>query len=416
MQQRSPQRAVWAWSLYDWANSAFALTVISGFFPLFFKQYWSDDIAVTQSTFYLGLATSFASLLIFILAPLLGAMADHGSLRKRMLFSLASIGAFATAALFWVGEGQWLPAVVLYVLGLLCFSGANVFYDALLVAVSTERDRHRVSALGYALGYLGGGLLFAVNVAMTLKPEWFGLADAVEGVRWSFVSVAVWWLVFSVPIMLFVDEPEVSRDTKTGWREAVAALRETAREIKNYPQVWLFLIAFWFYIDGVHTVIVMAVDYGLSIGLPQDALIKALLLVQFVGFPAAIAWGRVAERIGPVRCLHITIVVYMGVTIVAVNMDSAVEFYLIAAVVGLVQGGIQSVSRSVFSQLIPEHKSAEFFGFYNMAGKAAAVVGPLMVGVIAALTENSRLGLLSILILFVAGMLVLRKVKVPNTH
>ncbi|MEM7378828.1 MAG: MFS transporter, partial [Pseudomonadota bacterium] len=298
-------------------------------------------------------------------------------------------------------------------LGALCFAGANVFYDALLVAVSTDEDRHRVSALGYALGYLGGGLLFAVNVMMTLQPHWFGLADAAEGVRWSFLSVAVWWMVFTVPLLLYVDEPASRTDDAPGIRAAFASLAQTARDVRKYPQVWLFLIAFWFYIDGVHTAIAMAADYGLAIGLPQETLITALLLVQFIGFPAALVWGRLAERIGALRSIHITIWVYMAVTVAAVMMDSSLEFYLIAAVVGLVQGGVQSVSRSVFSQLIPSEKSAEFFGFYNMTGKAAAVIGPLLVGVTAATTGNSRLGLLSILVLFVLGLVVLTRVRDP---
>ncbi len=415
MAQHPPKRAIWAWGLYDWANSAFSTTVMAGFFPVFFKQYWSGDVAATESTFYLGLGNSLASLLVAILAPILGALADRGSLRKRMLFSFASLGAFATAALFLVGQGQWVAAVCLYVLGALCFAGANVFYDALLVVVSSERDRHRVSALGYALGYLGGGLLFAVNVAMTLKPEWFGLADAAEGVRWSFLSVAVWWMLFTIPIMLFVEEPAATSSGKVRLGDAFSALAQTAREVRHYPQVWLFLVAFWFYIDGVHTAIAMAADYGLSIGLPQETLITALLLVQFIGFPAALVWGRVADKIGPLRSIHITIWIYMAVTVAAVMMDSSLEFYLIAAVVGLVQGGVQSVSRSVFSQLIPADKAAEFFGFYNMTGKAAAVLGPFMVGATAALTGNSRLGLLSILILFIIGMLVLTRVRMPTT-
>lgn len=404
-------RPVWAWGLYDWANSAFSTTVMAGFFPIFFKQYWSGDAAVTTSTFYLGLANSLASLLIVLLAPVLGALADRGGLRKRMLCSFASLGAFATAGLFLVGQGQWIAAVCLYVLGALCFAGANVFYDALLIAVSPGKHRHRASALGYSLGYLGGGLLFAINVAMTLQPAWFGLRDAAEGVRWSFLSVAIWWLVFTFPLMRYVDEPASGKRHGANFKAAFASLAQTAQEVRRYPQVWLFLLAFWFYIDGVHTAVAMAADYGLAIGLPQETLITALLLVQFIGFPAALVWGWLAGRIGALRSIRITIWVYMAVTVAAVSMDSSTEFYLIAAAVGLVQGGVQSVSRSFFSQLIPAGKSAEFFGFYNMTGKAAAVVGPLLVGVTAAATGNPRLGLLSILVLFILGLIVLSKVR-----
>lgn len=409
------KRSQFSWALYDWANSAFATTVIAGFFPLFFKQYWSGDTPATTSTFFLGFGNSAASLVIVLAAPVLGALADRGGMRKKMLASLACVGMLATAGLFFVEQGSWPIAIALFFFGIVGFSGANVFYDSLLMSVADKSSRHRVSAAGYALGYLGGGVLFLFNVAMTLKPTWFGLADAAEAVRWSFISVAIWWAVFSIPILLWVKEPATTAEKSQHWiRHSFASVWETTQSIRHYRNAWIFLLAYWLYIDGVATIIRMAVDYGLSIGLPSESLITALLLVQFIGFPATLLFGRLAERIGARRGLWIGLWVYVLATTYAVFMDTSLEFYLLACVLGLVQGGVQSLSRSLFSQLIPVEKSGEYFGFLNMMGKAAAVVGPLLVGVVAYLTKDPRIGLWSILILFFSGMWLLRKVREPD--
>ncbi len=410
----SSRRSVISWAMYDWANSAFATTVMAGFFPLFFKQYWSQGVEVTQSTYYLGISNSVASLIVVILAPVLGALADNGGLRKRMLASFACVGVLATGALYLVEAGMWPFAILLYAIAVVGFSGANTFYDALLTVVSPGGNRHRISALGFALGYLGGGILFLVNVLMTLKPDLFGLADAASGVRWSFVSVAVWWAVFSIPLLLWVEEPNPASARRPTLAGAFAALGETARNLRQYRGAWLFLLAYWLYIDGVDTIVRMAVDYGLSIGLPSDSLIIALLMVQFIGFPAALVFGRLGERYGARRGIWIAIWVYVGVTIFAFFMDSQVEMYILAAIIGLVQGGIQALSRSMFSQMIPLEKSAEFFGFYNVVGKAAAIFGPFLMGWVTVTTGDPRIGILSILVLFFAGMMVFRKVQEPQ--
>ena len=401
------RRKIWAWAMYDWANSAFATTVMAGFFPLFFKLYWSQGVEVTRSTYFLGIANSIASLLIVLLAPLLGAIADTGGIRKRMLASFACLGVLATGSLYLIQEGMWPFAILLYAIAVTGFSGANVFYDALLVIVSKAEDRHRVSALGFALGYLGGGILFLVNVLMYLFPNYFGLIDGSSAILWSFITVAVWWAVFSIPILLWVEEPQPGIgkrrfDVIDGFR----ALAQTARNLKNYRAAWFFLLAYWLYIDGVDTIVRMSVDYGLNIGLGQDSLITALLMLQCSGFPAAIACGRLGERYGARQGIWVCLWSYVGVTIFAYFMDSAIEMYILAAVIGLVQGGIQALSRSIFSQLIPAERNAEFFGFYNVVGKAAAVFGPFLMGFITLITGNPRIGILSILSLFFAGMIV----------
>ncbi|MGQ7845388.1 MFS transporter [Granulosicoccus sp. 3-233] len=404
------QRSQLSWAFYDWANSAFATTVMAGFFPLFFKQYWSAGTDPTISTFWLGLGNSGASFLILLMAPLLGAMADSSGRHKRLLALFAGLGIIATAAFFLVGEGAWPWAISIYVIAIIGFSGANVFYDAMLPRLTDSSDFHRLSALGYSLGYLGGGLLFLVNVTMTLKPAWFGLPDAAAAVRFSFLSVALWWLVFSLPLLLGVREQTPISTTRVTLRDEIRKLLDTLRSMRRHRNLWLFLWAYWLYIDGVATIIRMAVDYGIAIGLPANSLIVALLLVQFIGFPATLLFGRIGQRYGAKRGLWIGLWAYVIATFCATFMSSALEFYLLAVALGLVQGGVQSLSRSLFGQLIPAERAGEYFGFLNMLGKAAAVLGPLMVGVVAATTGNSRIGLLSILLLFLLGMWFLRKV------
>lgn len=404
------KRSQFSWAFYDWANSAFATTVIAGFFPLFFKQYWSEGTEATTSTFWLGLGNSSASLIILLMAPLLGALADTGGIHKRLLAGFALLGIVCTAGFFLVGAGDWPWALALYVIAIIGFSGANVFYDAMLPTLAAPADLHKLSALGYSLGYLGGGVLFALNVLMTLQPDMFGLQDVSEAVRFSFLSVAIWWLVFMLPVLLGVREQQATGDGRFSVSSEAKKLLVTLKEIRTQRNLWLFLVAYWLYIDGVATIIRMAVDYGMAIGLPANSLIIALLLVQFIGFPATLVFGRIGNRYGAKRGLWIGLWVYVIATACAAFMSLSVHFYALAVALGLVQGGVQSLSRSLFSQLIPPGKNGEYFGFLNMLGKAAAVLGPLLVGVVAAGTGNSRIGILSILILFLAGMWFLRKV------
>ena len=399
------RKQVIAWALYDWANSAFATTVMAGFFPIFFKQFWSVGVDVSVSTFRLGLANGAASLAIALLAPLLGAIADRSGSRVRLLALATVLGAAATGGLYLVEAGHWQLAAILYGLASRGFWSGVTFCDSLLLDVAAREELDLVSAYGYSLGYIGGGLLFAVNVLMTLNPQWFGIELASDAVRLSFLTVAAWWLVFSLPVVLFVREKGPARPlgimaaARAGWQE----LGATVTHIRAYrPLVW-FLFAYWLYIDGVNTVIKMAVDYGLSIGFPQESLIAALLITQFVAFPAALAFGWLGSRIGAANGIFIGLAIYAGATVGAYRMDSTWEFYALAVTIGLVQGGVQSLSRSYFGALVPAGKQGEFFGFYNMMGKFAAVLGPLLVGVTALVTGSTRAGILSVLLLFVAG-------------
>ncbi|MGD9597687.1 MAG: MFS transporter [Steroidobacteraceae bacterium] len=412
------RKPVVAWALYDWANSAFATTVMAGFFPLFFKQYWNAGVTATDSTFRLGVTSAVTSLIVAVMAPVIGAIADKGGVRIRLLALFTVLGAAMTAALPLVGQGEWALAAVLYGAASIGFWGGNQFYDSLLTDVASESEYDLVSGYGYALGYLGGGLLFAVNALMVSQPALFGIADAAIAVRLSFASVAVWWLVFTLPCLLLVREhrgaaPLAPRAAVTA---GLAELRRTFAHVRESRALLLFLLAYWFYIDGVNTIIKMAVDYGLALGFRQSSLIQALLLVQFVGFPAALAFGWLGARIGARAGILIALAVYTLVTLYAYRLDTETEFFVLAIVIGCVQGGVQSLSRSFYGRLVPAGKAGEFFGFYNMMGKAAAILGPLLAGSVALLTADSRLAMLSIALLFIVGGALLLRVPAAGSQ
>ncbi len=404
------RKRVISWALYDWANSAFATTVMAGFFPLFFKSFWAADLSPAESTAVIGTTNSLAGLLIVLLAPFLGAYSDLGKFKKKFLAFFALLGVLSTGYLYFIPQGDWVIAASLYALAVIGFSGGNIFYDSLIASVSKQDQRNKVSSLGFSLGYLGGGLLFVINVLMYLNPAWFGLSSQSEAILWSFVSVAVWWAVFSLPLFMSVEEKsnaEISKGLFKTITEAFKAVVSTLREIKKHKRVAIFLIAYWLYIDGVDTIVRMAVAYGSDIGLDASSMITALLLTQFVGFPATLVFGIYADKIGFKKILTIGISIYILVTFYAYYMSTALEFYILAGTVGLVQGGVQAISRSFFSTIIPVNKEAQFFGFYNLVGKSAVFLGPVLVSWVALIFGNPRFGILSLLFLLVPGLILL---------
>lgn len=410
------RKQVWAWALYDWANSAFATIVMAGFFPIVFKQYWAQSLQATDSTFYLGLANSISSLIIVVLAPVIGAMADQGGARKQFLVVFTALGILTTSCFYFVIEGQWLFALILYIWAVLGFMGGNIFYDALLPVIAEEEEYDTVSSLGFALGYIGGGILLALCVLITIRPEFFGINASPELARYSFIATALWWFVFSIPLLLFVKEKKQQKSTALEiGKRGIRQLWETISYLKRDKVIITFLCAYWLYIDGVDTIIRMAVDYGLALGFSSNSLIIALLVTQFVGFPATLFFGWLGNRYSPKFGIIICIWVYMLITLWAYFMDQVWEFYGLAIAVGLVQGGVQALSRSLYARLIPKHSAAEFFGFYNMMGKFAAVIGPLLVGGVSLLSGSSRLSILAVLILFVPGLYLLSKVRYEIT-
>ena len=402
------KKAVYSWAMYDWANSVFATAVMSAFFPIFFKKYWASGLDAAISTKYLGNTNSIAGLAIALSAPFLGAIADNAKTKKYFLFLFAALGILSTIMLYYVDYGDWFSAASLYTLAMIGFIGSIVFYDSMLVRISNPQNIDRISVLGFALGYLGGGILFAINVVMYLKPDLFGISSAPEAIKLSFVSVGIWWALFSIPMFVFVDDrnPE-GVSIKKSIRKGLNQLADTISKVRKQKNILLFLISYWVYIDGVHTIVVMATDYGLRMGLEQKHLIGALLMVQFVGFPAALSFTWVAERFNAKIGIVITLICYTFISIYAYWLDTEVEFYILAASVGLVQGGTQALSRSLFASIIPAKKSAQYFGLYNMMGKFAAILGPFLVGSIGIWTGDMRLSLPIIATMFIVGIALL---------
>jgi UMF1 family MFS transporter len=414
MKELLKNKPVFSWAMYDWANSAFATTVMAGFFPVFFQKFWSTDVTATETTSRLGYGSAIAGAVIAILAPILGAIADRGGTRKKFMFAWTLLGVAATGALYFTAKGEWVAALTLFVLATIGFNGGIVFNDALLLDVAKPGELDRVSAFGYSLGYLGGGLLFLVNMLMVQYPTTFGLADSAQAVQVSFITVAAWWLIFTIPVMRGV------RETATGPSHSMLAaigigfreLKNTIAHVRQYRTLVMFLVAYWFYIDGVNTIIKMAVNYGTALGLDTGKLLLALLVTQLVGFPAALLFGWLGDRIGPKRGILIGLVVYGAITVYAYFLDSEREFFVLACTVGLVQGGVQSLSRSLFGRLVPDGKNAEFFGFYNMMGKFATVLGPLLIAIVAGITHNERASIISLVLLFLVGGALLWRVPI----
>lgn len=404
-------KQVMAWALYDWGNSAFALSVLAVLFPLFLGSYWSAGDPGAVVTSRLTWATAIASLVVSLLAPVIGAIADSGGYRKRFLFLLAIIGAVSTAALSLVGMGGWFLALFIFVLASVGYYSANVFYDSLLIDVSKPRYYSLVSSLGLSLGYFGGASLLTLHVWMLSSPQTFGFADVNAVVKFAFVSVGVWWLIFLLPLMLVVRETKSTPVVKgTTVRAAYKALRETFHKVRSYRNVYLFLVAYWFYIGGLFTVIFMAVNFGQRLGFSSQDLVTALLITNFVGFPATLAYGFIGHRFGPRNSIFLGLAVYIGVVCWAVFLVDVGQFYAMSITIGMVQGGVQGMSRSLFAGLIPANQSGEFFGFYNMLTKFAHVLGPVLVGIAAYLSDEPKYILVAVLPMFVIGALMLTRV------
>lgn len=406
-------KKILSWALYDWANSAYATTVMAGFFPLFFQKYWSTGIEASVTTARLGGAISASSLVIALCSPILGAVADLRSYKKTYVFLFMLVGVLCCGWLFFIPAGEWFPALAAYAISMMAFNASCVFNDSLLPYVAEGRRLDYASSVGYALGYLGGGLLFLLNVLMFVKPEVFGIPDKSEAVKWSFLTVGVWWFVFTLPLMKHVPEPPSNfKDPfSVMMKQSLRNLAHTLKSMVKNKNIFYFVLGYWFYIDGVYTVMTMAVDYGVSIGLESEALISALLLTQFIGFPCAWLFGMTTGRWGLRKPILFCISCYAVAVILSTQMSSSLHFYLLAAMIGMVQGGVQALSRSFFAQMIPREASGEYFGVFNLVGKFASILGPLIVGVTVYLTGEHRFGMLGLLLLFVVGGGLLLKVQ-----
>ena len=415
-----------AWAMYDWANSAFMVVIITAIFPIFFSAVAAANLPAEVATFRFTIATTIGLAIIAVLSPLLGTIADYAGAKKKLLGGFMLLGVAAVGMMFFIQRGDWLLAAVLFILANIGANGSFVFYDALLPHVARPNEINRVSTAGYAMGYLGSGLLLALNLAWIQKPEWFGLphgpdissAQATLPTRLAFLSVAIWWVLFSIPLFRRVAEPprlvEPGRENTNPVTASFRRLSATFRQLRGFRNAFLMLLAFLIYNDGIGTIIRMATIYGTEVGIGRGALIASILLVQFVGVPFAFLYGMLADRIGTKQAIFLGLVVYTGISVLGYFMTSAMHFLILAFLVGMVQGGTQAISRSLFASMIPKQQSGEFFGFFAVFEKFAGVFGPAIFAIVISVTGSTRLSILSVIIFFVVGAWLLLKVDVDE--
>jgi MFS transporter, UMF1 family len=414
-----------AWAMYDWAASAMQTTVMVAVFPIYFVKVAGHGLAEGGATQRLATINSIALVVIALVSPVLGAVSDYGGTKKRFLAAFMVVGVAAVAGMWFVHTGDLALASWLFVLSLIGVAGSFVFYESLLPHIARGPEIDRVSTAGYALGYVGGGILLALNLAWIQKPAWFGLpagpgldeSAATLPARLAFVSVALWWVLFSIPLFRRVPEPPARLETdesrgESAIRVAFVRLGETFRELRGYRQAFLMLLAFLIYNDGIQTIIKMATAYGTELGIGQSALIGAIVLVQFVGIPCSFLFGALAGRIGAKPALFLGLVAYTVISLLGYYMKTATHFYVLAGLVGVVQGGTQALSRSLFASMIPPHKSGEFFGFFSVFEKFAGIFGPLIFAGTIAATGSSRNAILSVIGFFAVGGAILALVDV----
>jgi UMF1 family MFS transporter len=408
-----------AWAMYDWANSAFQSTVITAVFPPFFSAVAAAGLPAPIATERFAWATTIAVTITAVLSPILGAIADYRAIKKRMLAIFVGIGVITTMMMGTIGRGEWEYAALLFMIANIAIASSFVFYDSLLPHIAAPEEMDRVSTAGYAVGYLGGGVLLVINLLWILMPGRFGIPDSVTGIKLSFVSVGVWWLVFSIPLFRRVPEParmleadETANENPV--RAAFVRVWETFHELRGYRQAFLMLVAFLLYNDGIQTIIRMAAIYGAEIGIDQTSQIEAFVVVQFVGIPFSFLFGALAGRIGAKAGIFIALVVYTGISVLGYFMTTAWQFFALAFLVGTVQGGSQALSRSLFARMIPKHKSSEYFGFFSVFEKFAGIAGPALFAASVSIFGSSRAAVLSVILFFICGGLILTRVDVAE--
>ncbi len=411
-----------AWAMYDWANSAFVTTIIGAVFPIYFHGVAvASGLTEPEATARFAWITSLSMAIVAVSAPVLGAIADYAAVKKKMLGVFVGVGVVATTAMVFIGPADVTFASATFVVANIGVASSFVFYDSLLPHIARPDEMDRVSTAGYALGYVGGGLLLAANLAWIQKPEWFGLAGTEAAIRASFASVGIWWLAFSVPLFRTVPEParRLTREERVGENPVVAAfdrLAGTFRELRTFKNAFLMLLAFLIYNDGIQTIIRMATTYGTEIGLGQTPLIAAFVITQFVGIPFAFLFGALAGRIGAKRAVFLALGAYVCIAVLGYNMRTAAHFLTLAVLVGMVQGGAQALSRSLFANMIPRHKSSEYFAFFGVFEKFAGIFGPAIFAAVIGVSGSSRSAILSVIAFFLVGGSLLAFVDVDAGH
>ncbi|MEC9489741.1 MAG: MFS transporter [Halanaerobiales bacterium] len=411
------KKTVYAWAMYDWANSAFATVILATVLPIFYKDVAGVNLPGNLATSYWGYTQTIAMIIIAAISPVMGAAADYSDSKKSFLKFFVMLGITGSALLFFVNEGNYLLASFFFIIANIGFSGGNVFYDGFLTDISDSESIDYISSLGYAAGYLGGGLLLAINLLMISRPGLFGISSVTAATQISFVTVALWWLVFSLPAFKYLPEPEKRVDKVPLGKYAKMAfgrLKSTFVHIRKYRELWKFLLAFWIYNDGIGTIIRMATIYGREVGIGRTDLIGALLLTQFVGIPFALFFAKIAGKITAKNGIYLALIIYTGITFYGFFLDSALDFWILAGIVGMVQGGAQALSRSLYGAMVPESKSAEFFGFFGVSSKFAAIIGPTVFAYTGQLTGSSRYGILAVASFFILGIFFLSRVDVEK--
>ena len=390
----------YSWVLYDWANSAYATIVLAGFFPIIFAEYFATSVLPSERTLYLGISNSVASLILIFIAPIFGLLSDKFSNKKLFLLIFASLSISSTLILSLIAKDSYVLASIFFSISLLGFMMSNVFYDSMLLNFESH-EYDKISSTGYAVGYLGGGIAFVFTLVF-LYSNSDSAIEIISSNKIAFVFAAIWWLLFMIPLIIYwIEKPNHQIQTTN--------IIDTFKEIKLNKPILFFLISYWIYIDGVDTIIRMAINYGLILGFTNYDLLVALLVTQFVAFPGTLIINKISELSSVTTTISGCLIMYLIITLLSYSLDSIYEFYLIACLIGFVQGGIQALSRSYFAHLIPNNKHSEYFGIYNMLGKFAALIGPLLVGFVTYASNNARLGILSISIFFIIGLIMFYK-------
>lgn len=412
------KKQIRAWTLYDWGNSAFATTIMAAVLPVYYTTVAASGLAPNIATAYWGFTSSISALIAAIISPILGAVADFSGSKKKFLTIFMAAGVTATALLYFIQSGDWLLASIFFVFGNIGFAGSLVYYDALLPHVAKPHEMDQVSSRGYAMGYIGGGILLALNLVMIMfLPDMLGV-DAGLMTRLSFVTVAVWWFVFTLPLLLRVKEParriQVGEENFTPLKASFLRLYHTFKEIRKYRELSLGLLAFWVYANGIGTIIVMATAYGSELGFSQTTLIGTLLMVQFLAAPFAFFFGWLSKKIGTKKSIYISLSIYTLIAIAGYFLYQEWQFWVLGAAVATVQGGSQALSRSLIAKMMPKSKSAEFFGFFSVFEKFASILGPALFGVVSTIMGESRLSIVSLIVFFGLGIFILTKVDVEK--
>ncbi|SYX82116.1 MFS transporter [Paenibacillus alvei] len=409
-------KQVRSWMMYDWANSAFATTMLAAVLPIFYQSVAASGLPNHEATSYWAFTQTIGMILVALLSPILGAMADLSRRKMAFLRVFAICGSVACMLLFFAGNGDWLYVSVLFILATIGFSGGNTFYDSLLPEIAAPDERDEISAKGYMYGYIGGGVLLAVNIVMLEKWEMLGFPNKLVATQTVFLSVGIWWLLFSLPIFRHLQDPartdrqSVSYYTKQGF----GRLAQTIKRVKHYPELLKYMVSFWFFNDGISTIIGMAAIYGAGMGIQTSHLIIALLITQFVGIPFTYLFAKFARRLGSKRSLYVSLSTYIVIVFFGYFMTTALHFYILAFLVGMVQGGSQAVARSVYSQMVPISRASEFFGFLSLSSKVSASIGPAVFGMVGLMTGSTRLAILSILGFFIIGIILLAFVDIEK--